>query len=412
MEKIKFLVVADPEGAAGDIRNTLREWGYDAAPAVLSGSEALQALKRFDADLVLMGIKDADDLETASQIRKISGLPVIFLADREDPALKRRARESGCGYIAAPLDHAALRINIETSLCGHRSEQNPQDSGKPLQKLELRVRERTAELLKINKELRKEISERKRIEKQLLLSKAYAEEANASQARFLQTMSHELRTPLGHIIGFAKILKDECGDSLSEIHAEFLDDISESAQCLLDRINLILEFTGFMYGKVSSSIAELDLEAILQDSVRMVESLAGERGIEITADLARAGSIFADKRMVKQIFHNLLFNAYKFNAPDGRIDLAANRTENEVTIMVADTGIGIDPQDKKKVFTEFSQIDNAANREFEGIGLGLALTKKMVELHGGRIWFESQKGKGSTFYVSFPVKSSAAASTG
>ena len=229
------------------------------------------------------------------------------------------------------------------------------------------------------------------------------ETASRHKSEFLANMSHELRTPLNAIIGFSEVLSERMFGEINDKQAEYLADILESGRHLLSLINDILDLSKIEAGRMELEPTDFDLPSVIENTLILVRERAHRRGITlghaIDADLRE---IRADERKVKQVLLNLLSNALKFTPEGGRIDVRARRQESALEVSVADTGVGIAPEDQEAVFEEFRQVGTAA-KKVEGTGLGLAISRKFIELHGGRIWVKSQVGSGSTFAFSLPL---------
>jgi PAS domain S-box-containing protein len=244
----------------------------------------------------------------------------------------------------------------------------------------------------------RDITERKRTEQQL-------QQASRMKSEFLASMSHELRTPLNGIIGFSELLVDGKAGPLAPRQAEFLQDILKSGQHLLHLINDVLDLAKVEAGKMVLYPETFDLAAAIADVVAVVSPMTGDRAIavdtRIEPDVAQA---HLDLHKFKRILHNLLSNAAKFTDPGGRIQIQAARGDGcSLRLSVSDTGIGIAPSDLAKLFVEFQQIDAGVARRYQGSGLGLALTRKLVEFQGGTIDVVSAPGEGSTFTVELPL---------
>jgi signal transduction histidine kinase len=192
---------------------------------------------------------------------------------------------------------------------------------------------------------------------------------------------------------------------LNEKQAEYTSDILTSGQHLLSLINEILDLSKVEAGRMELELASFDLPLAIDNARTFVRERAVKHGITLDVDVDdRLGEYVGDERKIKQILLNLLSNAVKFTPERGRISIAANKTDSSVEISVSDTGIGIAPEDQPKIFEEFRQVGSDSTHKTEGTGLGLTLAKKFVELHGGKIWVESEVGKGSTFIFTLPER--------
>jgi signal transduction histidine kinase len=230
------------------------------------------------------------------------------------------------------------------------------------------------------------------------------EAASRHKSEFLANMSHELRTPLNAIIGFSEVLAEKMFGDVNDKQAEYLQDILESGRHLLSLINDILDLSKIEAGHMELEPADFDLPGVIENALILVRERASRRGITLGSTIdERLGLIRGDERKVKQVLLNLLSNALKFTPEGGRIDVGGRLDDEVAEVSVTDTGIGIAPADQKAVFEEFRQV-GAAERKAEGTGLGLALSRKFVELHGGRIWVRSEVGRGSTFTFTLPVR--------
>jgi K+-sensing histidine kinase KdpD len=235
------------------------------------------------------------------------------------------------------------------------------------------------------------------------------EAASRHKSEFLANMSHELRTPLNAIIGFSEVLLQRMFGAVNDKQDEYLRDIHVSGQHLLSLINDILDLAKIEAGRMELARADFDLPGAIENALALVRERASRRGVLLERALDPAlGVINADERKVKQILLNLLSNALKFTPEGGRIDVEATRAAGAAVIAVRDTGVGIAPEDHEAVFEEFRQVGES--HAVEGTGLGLALSRKFVELHGGRIWVESELGHGSTFRFTLPLAPAAGAS--
>ncbi len=297
------------------------------------------------------------------------------------------------------------------------------------EELERQVKERTAGLETRNEQLIQEIEIHKRAEAELRETKEFAEKSNHSKSVFLANMSHELRTPLNHIIGFTELLMDKNFGELNEAQEEYLGDVLTSGKHLLSLINDILDLSKTEAGEVELLASPFNLKILLENSFAMVKEKALKHGIQLSMQIdGIPETIAADERKLKQIIYNLLSNAVKFTPDGGEIRLSSSLADSKkiidqiestpcrlsaadfklhqdwVQVSVQDTGVGFKPGDAGRIFSPFEQLDSSKNRRNQGTGLGLSLTKQFIELHGGRIWAESEgEGKGSNFHIVIPI---------
>jgi len=229
------------------------------------------------------------------------------------------------------------------------------------------------------------------------------EAASRHKSEFLANMSHELRTPLNAIIGFSEALKERLFGELNEKQAEYVSDIHASGQHLLSLINDILDLSKVEAGRMELDVARFQLPQALSNTMVLVRERAMRRGVRLELKVVEGvGAYRGDERKFKQIMLNLLSNAVKFTPEGGHVSVEARVSDGQVCVAVRDTGTGIAREDQAMLFEAFSQVGTDRARREEGTGLGLALTRKLVELHGGRIRVESEPGKGSCFSFSLP----------
>ena len=285
------------------------------------------------------------------------------------------------------------------------------------------------ELQVMNEELQAMNEELETQQRELNKANVKLEEVSRAKSDFLANMSHELRTPLNSILGFSEVLQDELYGNLNEKQKIYAENIYASGKHLLDLINDILDLSKVESGKMELELSAFLLRDVLNMSMTLLKEKAMKHGIKLTLDIDADSDIEikADERKLKQIMFNLMNNAVKFTPDGGSVSVRARRIQdagymiqdknilhlasgimhpdrNFIEISVSDTGIGIKHEDLPKLFKEFSQIESPYTKDYEGTGLGLALTKRFVELHGGEIWVESEYGKGSRFMFTIPAK--------
>ena len=256
--------------------------------------------------------------------------------------------------------------------------------------LEEKVQERT-EALRLQQETLQEMN-------------LQLEIANRHKSEFLANMSHELRTPLNAVIGFSEVLLEKMFGDLNAKQAEYLDDILSSGKYLLSLINDILDLSKVEAGKLDLELGVVALRQLLEGSLVMVKERALAHGIALSLDMSNdLDTIIGDERKIKQILFNLLSNAVKFTPDKGQVGIKVTRAGDVVQIAVWDTGVGIALEDQQRIFEEFRQVGQGLTGKTEGTGLGLTLTKRFVELHGGKVWVESALGHGSVFTFTLPI---------
>jgi signal transduction histidine kinase len=239
---------------------------------------------------------------------------------------------------------------------------------------------------------------------ELQMLNARLTEASKAKSEFLANMSHELRTPMNAILGFVEMLLDDIYGEVPPHLREPLIDVQVNGKHLLNLINDVLDLSKIEAGHMELVLSEYSVQDVVETVRTSLQSLALEKGLEFEAGAEdNIPLAFGDGRRITQCLMNLVGNALKF-CKCGRVAVWVERQGSDLLYQVSDTGIGIPKEELKNIFTEFRQVDTAITREFSGTGLGLNITKKFVEMHGGRIWAESELGKGSTFFFSIPLR--------
>jgi two-component system phosphate regulon sensor histidine kinase PhoR len=307
---------------------------------------------------------------------------------------------AGVGNKARDYDKSDER-QIVLLLSGMWSYVQKSRSREELQKaygeLEEKVAERTAELARLASEL--EVRNRE------------AERANRMKSEFLRSMSHELRTPLNAITGFSDLLAEEGAGSLNEKQKRFVEHIQSAARHLLGIISDVLDISRIEAGRLELHRELVAVDSVLAETLTTIDPLAKAKNILIESEPASDLVVCADHTRFRQILYNLLSNAVKFTPEKGRVSIESLADGDSVRISVADTGVGIPSEEQEAVFEEFHRLAAKERGTSEGAGLGLAITKRLIEQHGGRIWVESEPGKGSRFTFTLPASTAAKSAT-
>ena len=250
-----------------------------------------------------------------------------------------------------------------------------------------------------------DITDRKNAEEAMREAKEDAEYANRAKTEFLANMSHELRTPLNSVIGFSDILLGASAVPTDPAKfREYVQDINDSGKHLLELINDILDVARIERGLMALNEKKLDVPLLVRSCERLVGERAGEAGVTLSIDASKSlPALLGDELRIKQILLNLLSNAIKFTPPGGNVRVQAGLDgEERFELSIGDTGIGIAPEHMDMALSDFGQVDSALTRGFDGAGLGLPLSKKLTELHGGELSIDSKLGAGTTVTVLFP----------
>jgi len=306
------------------------------------------------------------------------------------------------------IEHRVVRKDGSVSAVHSQGEVTFDGSGKPIKMvgtmLDITERKLAEEELKKHRDhLEELVNERTR---EVMLAKEEAEHANMAKTNFLQTMSHELRTPLNAIIGFSEILKQKTPGELNEKQEHFIDNIINGGNNLHNIISQILDIVQMDEGKLELHIEKIPVPETVDELIGVISEKAVKKNVLIEKNLdPELEYIEADKQKFKQIFINLLDNAVKFSKDEGgTVTINAKKEGNMVEFSVSDKGIGIKEEDMEKIFRKFTQLDSGTSRKYGGTGISLAITKQIVELHGGKIRVESRYGEGSKFIFTIPMK--------
>ena len=391
-ERPILLAIDDDPDNRAFLTKAVAKQGFE----VVTAPNATQARRQLDSRrpaLIFLDVQMPEESGLALLPQMLRDYPesvvVMMTAYGSEQVAAEALRGGADDYIAKPIDLQRLRALLERNLDKQRLRAERQslvarlkDSNRYLMRQHAALRRADEEILQINRQL---------------------EQSNRYKSEFLANMSHELRTPLNAVLGFSEILLDATMNLTSGERTEFLRNIHSSGQHLLGLINDILDLAKIEAGKMELHAEEMPVAEALQEVTSILEPMARQQGLQlIMAGLADVGVIMADRSKFKQVLYNLLSNAVKFTPPPGQITITVKDSPEHLTVSVHDTGIGMKEEDLPKLFREFEQIDGSYTRRYQGTGLGLALCRRFVEMHGGRIWAESHFGKGSTFTFTIP----------
>jgi signal transduction histidine kinase len=395
--RVNILLVDDVPANLLALEAMLEGLGHNLVPA-RSGSEALKLLLDREFAMILLDVEmpGMDGFETATFIRareETKHTPILFLtaAQRSSDQIFRGYAVGAVDYLLKPLVPEILRSKVASFAELAAKTQLVEQQARQLERALAVEQQQAAELERKNLELEEE---RRRVE---LQSKA--------KSVFLASMSHELRTPLNAIIGFSDLLTQGVGGPLNERQREFVGHVLSSGRHLLNLVNDVLDLSKVEAGRMTLDRQWADLGPIIQAVRGVVSGLANKQGIaleiEVPADLP---SVHCDPVRIKQVLYNLLSNGIKFTPQGGRVSLVVKRAGAWIEIAVTDTGIGIADKDLSRLFQEFEQIKSDTGSKPEGTGLGLALTRRLLALHGGTVTAASRAGEGSTFTARLPIQ--------
>ncbi|HEY6877278.1 MAG TPA: hybrid sensor histidine kinase/response regulator [Polyangiales bacterium] len=376
MTALRVLLLEDDEDDALLVLRALKSGGYEATHQRVFTREALlAALRDAEWDIVISdySMPGFDAPSALAIVREHAPeLPFIIVSGTVGEALTVQAIKAGAHDYLMKDRLARLGVSVE----------------RELREAEERKRIRAAQA----------------VAREALREKESAEAASQAKSSFLAHMSHELRTPLNAVIGFSELLEQEIAGDLNDKQREYVSYVVSSGRYLLRLITDILDLSKVEAGRLELSIEDTALLPIAQHVEHSLSPLASKKHVALELELDNAlPAVHADPMRLQQILYNLLSNAIKFTPENGRVALRARPAGPMIELAVIDNGMGIRKEDLPKLFREFEQVGNDAAAKRGGTGLGLALTKRLIELHHGSIEVESAVGVGSTFTVRLPV---------
>lgn len=462
-QDIEILIVEDSQTQAEKLKYLIAGKGYRVRVAS-NGMRALEALNTYRPALILSDIvmPEMNGYQLCEAIKSSPewhDIPVILVTSLTDSKDIIRGLECGAdnfvrkpypdNYLLTRIEHVLINQqlrrarNMEIGIALYLGGQKHFINSERQQILDLlistyeqavQVNEellaRERQVIELNMRLAQHAARLEETNRKIAQQNIELAQASRLKSEFLANMSHELRTPLNAIIGFSEVLRDGLVGNLSEQQQEYARDIFDSGKHLLSLIRDILDLSKIEAGKMELELEPTEIASLIEGGLVMLRERALTHNIQLRMEAEPLGRIQADQRKTKQILFNLLSNAVKFTPPDGRVTVSLKRVRpgqergvevvrprspvnrpapEYVELAVSDQGIGINPDDLGRMFEPFVQIDSSLARKYEGTGLGLALVKKLVELHGGGMWVDSALGRGAAFVVWLPYIESAPA---
>lgn len=385
-QNAKILIVDDRRANIELLELLLAEVGYQQLITTTRSTEVIALYQQHQPDLLLLDLlmPELNGLELLEQLQTVIAeddfVPrVILTADQSDDAKRQALIRGAHDFIRKPFDTTEVLLRIGNLLQTRHLHQAQRDYNA---RLEADVRARTREIE---------------------LYKVQLEQASRMKSNFIATISHELRTPLTAINGFSELLLSDSVGQLSDEQKRYLNDVYTSGKHLSQLVETILELADIRVNDVSLSLGIVDVTEAVQAVIDVLDEPRKQRHINLVWQVETPPeAILADPTKVKQMVYNYLDNAIKFSPDGAQIQVTLEQNPTEVIVAVQDEGVGIPEGQHEHVFEAFWQLDGSLTRRYEGVGIGLYLTKQLAELHGGRVWFTSNTDQGSTFAFALP----------
>ena len=376
------IVVEDEVGTRVTLCGILEDAGYRVI-GLERGADALDMIRRspFDAVITDIRLPDVDGIEILELAKEINPeVAVIMMTGYASMETAVDAVNQGAyAYFVKPINPDEMKTTIANAL--------------KQQRLSLE-----------NKRL---VDSLQRTNKQLVEANRELKKATQAKSKFLASMSHELRTPLNVIVGFSELMMDQVPGKINDEQRQCFSDILESSQHLLNLINDVLDLSKIESGKVELKLENVVLTEVIESSARIIMPLLTPRKQSLDIEIEEGlPPVYADEAKLGQVLRNMVGNSSKFTPDGGKLKIEAAREDDWCQVSVIDNGKGIKKEDQERIFEPFCQLDDYVGRERSGVGLGLTLVKQIVERQGGRIWVESEYGKGSRFTFTLPLATS------
>ncbi len=382
----QILIVEDDSVISTDLKKTLWSLGYEVTAVARSGEQALRHVTDDRPDLVLMDIRLSgamDGIEVASRIRANGHIPVIYLTSHSNASLLERSRPTEpYGYLLKPYRKKELQATIEMALYKHEME---------------------CRLEAANRQLAREIEERKLLENALKNSERQLRALNASKDTFFSIIAHDLRNPFNSLLGLTAFLVNAIEDYDKDRLKSFISRLHTSAEKVYALLNNLLEWSRLERGLLQPTPQRIELCRLILFAVEALAADAARKQITLVNRVPEGMAAYADLNMLITVVRNLVSNAVKFTGSGGTIAISARQTGNVVELDISDTGIGISADGLNKLFRIDAKYARKGTADEDGTGLGLLLCKELVEKNSGSIRVESEVGKGSTFTVTLPI---------